>query len=125
MELKRKQIGNLWNDDLMSWTFGAYEEMLSHLEEYKYPIVIKTAAGAMSRGVFLAQNEDDLKRKVKKISRTPHYIQDIKDWLRPLKHKGYQRESLYRNKFILQQFVPNQKNFLLLVQLVHVNITKN
>jgi glutathione synthase/RimK-type ligase-like ATP-grasp enzyme len=110
MELLRKKLGSKWGDQLKSWSFGTLEEMKTSLTEFNYPIVIKTAAGAMSRGVSLANNEAELIKKAKAISRTKHIFQDIKDYLRPYKHKGYKTNSLYRNKFIIQSFIPNLKN---------------
>lgn len=49
-------------------------------------------------------------KKVKLISRTKYLLQVIKDNLRPLKHQGYTVNSLYRNKFILQSFIPDLAN---------------
>lgn len=110
MELFRRKNGNLWGDVLNSWTFGTLEEMEGCFHEFNYPIVIKTASGAMSRGVSLANDEKDLQRKVKKISRSRNIRLDIKDYLRPIKHLKYKKDSVYRNKFILQKFIPNLKN---------------
>jgi glutathione synthase/RimK-type ligase-like ATP-grasp enzyme len=110
MELIRKQLGHLWEDKLDSWVFGTLEEMNEKLEEFSYPIVVKTASGALSRGVSLAKDENDLIKKVKSISRTRDISQDIKDKLRPYKHKDYTLNSIFRNKFILQSFIPNLKN---------------
>ena len=110
MELLRKQLGHLWDDKLSSWAFGTLEEMKERLDEFSYPIVVKTASGALSRGVSLAKDQNDLVKKVKSISSTKDVSLDIKDKLRPLKHKDYQLDSLYRNKFILQSFIPNLKN---------------
>jgi len=109
MELLREKIfGDIKN--LQSWVFGTLEEMENSIDELNFPIVIKTARGAMSKGIYLANNKKELIKKVKKISRSKYFLQDIKDKLRPLKHKGYKTESLYRKKFILQEFIPNLKN---------------
>jgi len=110
MELLRRKFSYKWDDQLKSWTFGSFEEMKSRLNEFNYPIVIKTAAGAMSRGVFVARDEVELIKKIKVISRTKHIVQNIQDYLRAYKHKGYKIESVNRNKFILQSFIPNLKN---------------
>ncbi len=110
MELLRNQYGKHWNDSLKTWICGTCEEASKYTNDINFPIVIKKSAGAMSRGVFLAENKADLHKKLKKISRTKHIFQDIKDALRPFKHKGYVRESLYRKKFVLQQYIPNLQN---------------
>jgi hypothetical protein len=67
---------------------------------------VKTAGGALSTGVFLAHDERELCRIVKKVSRSGFLVENIKDRLRALKHKGYVMESLSRKKFILQEFSP-------------------
>lgn len=106
MELLRNITGHKWNDNLNSWTFGTYEEMMCKINEIKFPIVIKTAYGSSSKGVYLADNKEKLKKTVKNISRTRNIYQDIKDKLRAYKHKNYADESYYRKKFILQPFIP-------------------
>ncbi len=110
MELYRKRNGHKWGDSLNSWVFGTYEEMLSCIDEFTYPIVIKTASGAMSRGVKLASSKEELKKKVKEISKTNYFVNDLKDHLRTYKHKDYLKNSVFRSKFILQSFIPNLKN---------------
>lgn len=110
MELLRDVDGFKWGNKLKSWCYGTLEELKNDLSEFEYPIVIKTAQGAMSRGVSLAKNEKDLIKKVKQIARSRNIKMDTKDKLRPYKHKNYKTESLYRNKFILQSFIPGLKN---------------
>ena len=92
--------------------YGAIEELYSDIEEdkIKYPIVIKEAEGAMSKGVFLAKTKSELIKYAKRISRTPHYKEEIKDKIRKRRHKGYKPESLYQAKFITQDFIPNLAN---------------
>ena len=87
---------------------GVLEEIGN--ETIKFPIVIKEAAGAMSYGVSLANNKKELTKVLKKIARTPNIKNDLKDILRSYKHKSYIKESLYRKKFVLQQFIPNLKS---------------
>lgn len=110
MELISKQIGGKIMNRLDSWIFGTFEEMQSRMHEFTYPIVIKSSTGAMGRGVSLAKNEKDLIKKVKSIIRTQYLLQDIKDNIRPYKYKGYKVNSLYREKFVLQSFIPDLKN---------------
>jgi glutathione synthase/RimK-type ligase-like ATP-grasp enzyme len=110
MELLRSRVGQLWNDNLQSRVFGSLEELERVIDDITFPIVVKKFDGALSRGVFLAKDKDDLINKVKSISRIKFTKEEIKDKLRPLKHKGYIKESIYRNKFILQQFIPGLAN---------------
>ena len=104
--LGKKYSGNKSN------VYGTLEELERDIDKNKmsYPCVIKSSAGAMSRGVFLANNENELKKIVKKISRTPHFIYEIKEIMREYKHKDYKKESKYQSKFIIQPFIPGLKN---------------
>jgi glutathione synthase/RimK-type ligase-like ATP-grasp enzyme len=110
MELLRGRVGHLWDDTLDSRVFGSLEGLQKVIDQIEFPVVIKKFDGALSRGVFLAKNKDELIKRVKKISRVKFIKEEVKDQLRPLKHKGYIKESVYRNKFILQKFIPGLKN---------------
>lgn len=110
MELLRNTIDENSDSKLKSWVFGTYEDLLEIIDDITYPIVVKTPRGAMSRGVSLAKNKEELISNVKSISRSKHLVQDIKDNLRPYKHKGYKVNSLYREKFITQEFIPSLKS---------------
>lgn len=110
MELLRKAKDNSALNSLKSWEFGTYEEMLDKKKEFTFPIVVKKPGGAMGKGVFLANNETELLKIVKSISQTCYLKEEIKDFLRGKKHQGYKLESKFRNKFILQEFIPNLIN---------------
>jgi len=110
MELIRKNCESNLLKTIKSYEFGCLEEYLSFYKEnneLKFPIVIKEAEGAMSKGVFLAKNNKDLIKKIKKITFTKGIIYKIKDYLRTRKHENYIKDSIYRKKFILQEFIPN------------------
>jgi glutathione synthase/RimK-type ligase-like ATP-grasp enzyme len=112
MEILRKITFPKENLKMDAGLFGTYEELLKLLQNNKinYPCVIKKSAGAMSRGVFLANDEEDLIRKAKKISYTAPLTVYLKEKIRCLKHKGYKKESGYQSKFIIQPFIENLKN---------------
>ena len=110
MELSRRSFDENANSELKSWVFGSADEILNYINEYEYPIVVKESLGAQGKGVFLASSEKELLKITRKVSRTFNIYQDIKDRLRIFKHKGYKYESLYRRKFILQEFVPDLSN---------------
>ncbi|MFP4024586.1 MAG: hypothetical protein ACLFVR_08665 [Thiohalospira sp.] len=110
MEFFRKSNDNRAVNSLKSWEFGTYEEMLDRKNEFTFPIVVKKPGGAMGKGVFLANNEAELLKIVKSISRTRYLKEEIKDFLRGKKHRGYKLESKFRKKFILQEFIPNLIN---------------
>jgi len=96
--------------NIRSYYYGTFEEMKEKLTDYNDNIVIKPSSGAMSKGVKLATNNKDLHKFAKRISRSSTSLLDFKDYLRFLKHKNYVRESLHRNKFIIQNFIKDIKN---------------
>ncbi len=101
------------NDDLNfihSHYFGTIEELKNNLYNITFPAVIKSATGAMSRGVYLSKNKKELIKKAKKISRSTYLFDELWDIGRAIKHKGYIKESKYRNKFIVQNFIPGLEN---------------
>ena len=92
--------------------FGTYNELDAALNEGLVPLpcVIKKSAGAMSRGVYLAKDEKDLRKKAKQISYTGTLKIKLKEFLRTIKHKGYLAESCFQNKFIVQPFIKGLVN---------------
>jgi glutathione synthase/RimK-type ligase-like ATP-grasp enzyme len=126
MEFLRSK--HLKNDILQGRSFCALEEIKR--EELNFPLVMKKAEGAMSRGVFLIQNFSDLKDKIKFLSETSMKSK-IKEELRVIRHKGYRRESASISKIILQSFVPHLSgDFKVLIfgqryYVVHRNNRKN
>jgi hypothetical protein len=105
MEILRTTIPKELSGNVNSFVFGSYEEFINKLPPIEYPVIIKEPGGAKSKGVYLAHNLKQAKKVVKKISRTPNFKEDIKDTLRAIKHKGYVKESKYRGKFVIQNFV--------------------
>jgi hypothetical protein len=108
MELLRHQIDNeVFN--IQSRVFGTYEEVDIVRNKLSFPLVYKRAAGAMSRGVGLIKKQDDFKNTLKKTSRTSNLFRELWEYGRSLKYKGYIKESKYRNKFIIQNFIEGLK----------------
>lgn len=93
-------------NNVESKVFGCYEEIEKISSELSFPLVYKPASGAMSTGVGLIRNKNELKR-IKKISRTRFIFKEIWEYWRSIKFKNYVMESKYRNKFIVQKFIPN------------------
>ncbi len=90
--------------------YGTYEELKRDINNISLPCVLKMAEGAVSKGVFFASSKRELLKKVKKVARTPCFYEEIKDILRLVKYNGYKRKSLYRKKFIIQEFIPDLAN---------------
>lgn len=110
MEILRDQNESPLNKIIQSQYFGNLEDLQKEISSFTYPLVIKTSEGAMSKGVFLAEDEKKLIKYAKRISNSKSLLNDIKDYFRAKKHKGYTKESVFRKKFIVQNYVPNLLN---------------
>ena len=109
METLRGQLLGEELTGLQTRPFGAIEEFEAAIEagEIAMPCVLKSAAGAMSRGVTLAHTNEEAIKEAKRLSRTPHIRYEIRDYLRSLKIPGYRRESRYQGKFVVQPLIPD------------------
>jgi len=112
MEVLRQSRINIPELHMKSITIGTFEELEQKIIDgiIPFPCVLKKAEGSMSRGVYLAKNEKELKRYSKKISRTKHLKSEFQDQLRQQKHKGYAGESKFQGKFIIQPFISGLTN---------------
>lgn len=92
------------NDSRM---FGTLEEAEKAIDsnEIKFPVVLKKAGGACSKGVRKADNPRELISQIKLLCSTKDFSFDTRDLLRKFRHKGYIRESVYREKFITQSMI--------------------
>lgn len=85
--------------------YGSLEDFKLHSVEKNFPLVIKKSHGALSEGVFKADNEKQLIKIVKKISTASFTLKEVfKERLREIKYKHYKRFSIHRSKFIVQSF---------------------
>lgn len=109
-EILRNLSNNKQLTTLKSICFGTYEELCEIEENIDFPLVLKNAMGSKSRGVYLVKDRYDLKKISKQISKTKSLFYDLKDLLRKQKHIGYTKESTHRNKFLIQNFIPNLSN---------------
>ena len=111
MELLRDLLSPDMRGNIVSSHFGTLEEFASSDADPEYPVIIKGFWGAMGKNVFLARNIDELKHIIRrKISTRVSLKLRIKEYLRQIKHEGYQRDSFYRGRFIIQKFIPGLKN---------------
>ena len=111
MELMRDR--SLLSDiqTIHSRVFGTLEELRASINEFSYPVVIKTFSGAMSRGVDKADNPIELLKKAANLSKSPNLRHDIKELLRKLKYRQrYVKESFHRSKFVVQNLIEGLKN---------------
>lgn len=96
--------------NVFSTYYGTFEELMDHIINLNVPKVIKSAEGWGSNAVYLARKEKDIIRISKKISRSRSLIDEIWETLRYLKHKKYKKNSKYRKKFVVQNYVNNLAN---------------
>ncbi|MFZ5942012.1 MAG: ATP-grasp domain-containing protein [Bacteroidota bacterium] len=90
--------------------FGAFEEIEDHIGTISFPVVVKGSAGSMGKNVFLAHNKAELEEVVKRMATSSGRRERLKELARTWKHEGYRKESAYRKKFILQEFIPGLQN---------------
>lgn len=110
MEFLRDIIGNQLIQNIRSNHFGTLEELKKSDFNFDKKVVIKKAAGATGKGVYSGSSKSEIIINAKKISSIPFSYDDIKDFIRPYIHKGYIRNSRYRRKFIIQNFIRDLKN---------------
>lgn len=110
MEILRDQSGLSGAQTIKSRHFGTIEELQACFDTGLEKSVIKTAEGAMSRGVFGATSRSDLIKVARKISGSRNFHKDIKDFIRRFKHLGYSVVSTHRRKFVVQNLIPGLEN---------------
>ena len=116
MELLGRVLLKLPVKLLESMVFGTYEEAMIASENLNYPVIVKEAKGAMSEGVFIAKNKIDFENVVKKASRSKNIKNEVWEVGRSYKYDDYIKESSFRNKFIVQNFIPGlNKDYKLLI----------
>lgn len=111
MELLRLRSNLDEIQTIQSKVFGTLDELENQLDSIQYPAVVKTFAGAMSRGVGKAENKRELISLAKRLSRSNSLKHDAWELLRKIKYgKLYRRESFFRNKFIVQNMIEGLNN---------------
>jgi glutathione synthase/RimK-type ligase-like ATP-grasp enzyme len=106
MEILRDIEGLSEIKNIKSKHFGTVEKLIEKSDKLTFPLVLKSSAGAMSKGVYLARNKKQLKRKAVKIAHTPNWFHTLWEYKNYIKHKGkIKLTSRYRKKFIVQDYV--------------------
>lgn len=106
MELLRKTLFSS-NLNIKSKIFGCKEEYKIKANNLHFPIIFKIHNGAMSKGVDIAYKSNDVVNFLIKYCKTLNYFLFIKDQIRRIKHTKYKTESIFRKKFILQEYIAN------------------
>ena len=91
--------------NISSKYFGTFEDLVNYKKINTYG-VYKTAAGSGSKGVNKYNSIKELLSVAKKLGRSRSYMFELRELLRTLRYKGYMSSSLYRRKFVLQNFIP-------------------
>lgn len=111
MELMRKCFSDNDLKTIKSYCFSSSDEALAFTP--LFPVVLKTAAGAGSYGVKLAQNEKEYKKIVKELSRVYYYdsvATMVKAFIKKLLFVKYKsNKRIAERKFIVQTFIKNLK----------------
>ncbi|NCC74445.1 MAG: hypothetical protein EOM06_13770 [Sphingobacteriia bacterium] len=111
MEMLRARTNFPEIQTIRSRAFGTLEELKQASGELEYPVVVKTHAGAMSRGVAKADNAEELISQAAKFSRSYSLQHDLKELLRKVKYRdSYTKESFHRSKFVVQNLIEGLKN---------------
>lgn len=118
MEIYRKSLSEEYNiiDSICFYGVRDFKRKAESIK--KYPVVIKTAEGSSSAGVYLAHDKDEALRIVGKVSKISYYsaiyepIQKVKDSIKPFFVRvGLRKRELYKmpacQKMIAQSFVDN------------------
>jgi glutathione synthase/RimK-type ligase-like ATP-grasp enzyme len=111
MELLRERSTMLEINSIKSKAIGTLEELITQAEKFTYPVVLKPACGAMSKGVMKADSVNELISNARKITRSFDILHDIKELLRKVKYRSYYRkESFHRSKIIVQNLITGLEN---------------
>jgi hypothetical protein len=85
--------------------YGTYEEFQG--ESTSFPVVIKGAEGAGSTSVRLVRNPREKARYGKTVSWTGDILWSLKEWIKRRIRTHHVARSIYRRRFVVQNFVPN------------------
>ncbi|MBO6255336.1 MAG: hypothetical protein J6O49_17120 [Bacteroidaceae bacterium] len=111
MEMLRDVV---WDsqDPLHALTFGCVSELENAItkERISFPCVIKSSQGACSYGVKKADNPRELLKAAKSLASSIDLKNDLHDFVRRLRHKGYIQECRFRKKFIVQPMIEGLSN---------------
>lgn len=119
MELYRTFLQDDGLKTIKSLHFYSYNDAKEILEkqDIKYPVVLKTATGAGSSGVALAENSEDLMKKIRKMGRILFrsiqftYLAQIRTFCAKIYRKIRGIDVIQKNppreKMIMQTYIPN------------------
>jgi glutathione synthase/RimK-type ligase-like ATP-grasp enzyme len=111
MEILRELYGTEPMKALKSWYFGTYEEYRNDKRiDFDKTHVFKRASGSQSKNVKLMQSRKSHISIPKAQSRSFNWYYWLVDQIKPFwksKYPNYRRKSHHRNKFLIQDFIPD------------------
>lgn len=107
MEILRDQSNLQKIKNIKSLYFGTFEDLSNYKGLLEFPGVFKSAQGSTSTGVRKINSKREAAKYAKHFSRTRNIKYELWDLGRSFKYKAYKRESLFRRKFVLQNFIMN------------------
>jgi len=116
MEILRNSIKLGGSYKIYSKCFGTYEEFKQDINNQPEILVMKPASGARSSGVKLKIGHSSQLRYARKLARTFNLLDYMKMIVNSFIKEEYRKKSLYRRKFVVQEFIPNlDEDFKILV----------
>jgi glutathione synthase/RimK-type ligase-like ATP-grasp enzyme len=110
MEILSSVLGFRDDGIIQTKYFSTLEEITDVSEFFQFPVIFKLADGSSGSNVELVKSKNELLEVVQKYCRTKYFTYELRDKARIIKRKGYKKESLFRNKFIVQSFISNLQN---------------
>jgi len=91
--------------NIESQYFGTLEDLDRYNKKIPIPGVFKTSSGSTSSGVRKYKSKNELRKIIKKHTRTKDLNYEFRDLARSIRHNGYKKESLFRKKFLIQNLI--------------------
>lgn len=96
-------------DNMKSYVFSTYLDVIKYKDKFNYPIIIKCSTGSGSISVYKANDENELIRRIKKISRGKgyfeFYLKFIYKKIKRIACEEYLLDEKYYRKYIIQEFI--------------------
>ncbi len=86
---------------ILSKGYGTFEDFEADFDQFPKQVVIKPSAGAASVGVKLLRNDRDKQKYGRLVSRSFHFMDALKDMVKPYFRQNYIHKSNYRRKFVI------------------------
>ena len=96
--------------NIQSKSYGTFEEFQNDSPDISVQKVLKPSEGCGSSGVKLLSGAESIKRHARKVSRSIHMLDALKNIVKSMVWHPYVKRSNHRKKFLLQNYVADLKN---------------